>query len=598
MGKPLEDYALIGDCQTGALVARDGSIDWLCLPRFDSGACFAALLGTDDHGFWRIAPSGQPVQVKRGYRGDTLVLETEFSTAEGTVALLDFMPPRGRSFDLVRIVEGRRGRVPMEMVLQIRFDYGSIVPWVRRTEGGIVAIGGPDMVRLRTTAPLVGEGLRTVSRFTVGQGERLSFDLTWFPSHEVAPAPIDPASALVETEDFWRRWSARSRYRGSWSDAVARSLVTLKALTYAPTGGIVAALTTSLPEHLGGVRNWDYRYCWLRDATFTLQALAGAGYLDEARAWREWLLRAAAGTPSQLRIMYGVAGERRLPELELPWLPGYEGSRPVRTGNGAHTHRQLDVFGELLDAMHQCWRVGLTPEPGAWRLERAVVEFLETVWGEPDQGIWEVRGPRRHFTHSKLMAWVALDRAVKGIEHYELDGPLPRWREVRDRIHAQVCEEGFNQRRGAFVQYYGSDLLDASLLMMPLVGFLPAADPRVKGTIEAIERDLTKDGFVARYSTVPEVDGLPPGEGAFLLCTFWLADALCLLGRREDARRIFEGVLSVRNDVGLLSEGFEVGRRRLVGNFPQAFSHIGLINTAINLSEPHGPAEARGTEQT
>ncbi|HUG36248.1 MAG TPA: glycoside hydrolase family 15 protein [Candidatus Limnocylindrales bacterium] len=598
MSKPLEDYALIGDCQTSALVARDGSIDWLCLPRFDSSACFAALLGTEDHGFWRIAPCGQATRVKRRYRGDTLVLETEISTAEGTVALVDFMPLRSQTADLVRIVEGRRGRVAMEMALQIRFDYGSIVPWVRRTEGGIVAIGGPDMVRLRTTAPLSGEGLRTVSRFTVGEGERVSFDLTWFPSHEAAPPPIDPAAALVETEDFWRRWSARSRYQGSWSEPVARSLVTLKALTYAPTGGIVAAPTTSLPEHLGGVRNWDYRYCWLRDATFTLQALAGAGYLDEARAWREWLLRAAAGTPSQLHIMYGVAGERRLPELELPWLPGYEASRPVRTGNGAHTQLQLDVFGELLDAMHQCWRVGLAPEPGAWRLERAVVEFLETIWGEPDQGIWEVRGPRRHFTHSKLMAWVALDRAVKGIEQYGLDGPLPRWREVRDRIHAEVCEKGFNQRRGAFVQYYGSDLLDASLLMMPLVGFLPAADPRVRGTVEAIERDLTRDGFVARYSTLPEVDGLPPGEGAFLLCTFWLADALILLGRREDARRIFEGVLSARNDVGLLSESFDVGSRRLVGNFPQAFSHIGLINTAINLSEPHGPAEVRASEQS
>lgn len=596
MGKRLEDYALIGDCQTAALVGTDGSVDWLCLPRFDSGACFAALLGTEDHGFWRIAPRDELLETKRRYRGETLVLETEFRTREGVVALLDFMTPRDRTADMVRIVEGRSGRVAMDMALQIRFDYGSIVPWVRRTAGGLLAIAGPDLLRLQTRAPLHGEGYRTVSRFEVSKGQRVSFDLTWSPSHEAGPPPIDPFASLQETEEFWLRWSTRASYRGRYRDAVIRSLLTLKALTYAPTGGIVAAPTTSLPEHLGGVRNWDYRYTWLRDATFTLHALAGAGYLEEARAWREWLLRAAAGNPSQLQIMYGVAGERRLPELELPWLPGYENSRPVRIGNQAHHQLQLDVFGEILDAMHECWRMGLPPEAEAWRVERAGAEFLESIWREPDEGIWEVRGPRRHFTHSKLMAWVALDRAVKGIESFGLDGPLARWKAVRSEIYSEVCEKGFSAERGAFVQSYGSDLLDASLLMMPLVGFLPATDPRVRGTIEAIERELMRDVFVARYETRPEIDGLPAGEGAFLLCSFWLADALALLGRREDAQRIFEGVLAVRNDVGLLSESFDFRRKRLVGNFPQAFSHVGLINTARNLSEPHGPAEQRGSD--
>lgn len=587
---------MIGDCQTAALVGRDGSIDWLCLPRFDSGACFAALLGGEEHGTWRIAPAGWEGRSERAYRGPTLVLETEFVTPEGVVAVVDFMPPRSGAADLVRIVEGRKGRVEMEMTLRIRFDYGSIVPWVRAIEGGAVAVGGPDTLRLVGSVPVEERDGAWVARFAVAEGERVCFDLTWYRSHEAEPARIDPMGVLSSTVEYWKRWAGHSTYRGPWSEAVTRSLVTLKGLTYEPTGGIVAAPTTSLPEHLGGQRNWDYRYCWLRDATFTLYALAGAGYLDEARAWREWLLRAVAGRPSQVSIMYGVAGERRLPELELGWLPGYEESRPVRIGNGAYQQLQIDVFGEVLDAMHRCWRMGLEPAEDAWRVERAMVEYLETHWESPDEGIWEVRGPRRHFTHSKMMAWVALDRAVKGIECFGLEGPLERWREVRARIHRDVCEKGYAASRGAFTQSYGSELLDASLLMMPLVGFLPAEDVRVRGTIEAIERELTRDGFVSRYRTVPEVDGLPEGEGAFLLCTFWLADALVLLGRREDARRVFEGVLAVRNDVGLLSESFDVERRRLVGNYPQAFSHIGLINTACNLAEGVGPAESRCRE--
>ena len=593
MSKPLEDYALIGDCHTAALVGRDGSIDWLCLPRFDSGACFAALLGTEEHGFWRVAPAEPVRQVRRRYRGSTLVLETELATAGGTVAIIDFMPARTEAADLCRIVEGRSGRVAMEQVLRIRFDYGSIVPWVRREDGGIVAVAGPDTLRLRASVPVHGQDMSTVARFEVAAGERVTFVLTWHPSHVSAPPPIDPTTALVDTESWWNEWAGRGQYRGPWEAAVCRSLVTLKALTYQPTGGIVAAPTTSLPERLGGVRNWDYRYCWLRDATYTLLALVGAGYIDEARDFREWLLRAAAGSPSQLQIMYGIAGERRLPELEIPWLPGYEGSRPVRVGNLASRQRQLDVYGELLDTMHKCWRAGLAPAPSAWELERAVVEFLETIWQEPDEGIWEVRGPRRHFTHSKVMAWVAFDRAVKGIEQFGLPGPVDRWRQVRARIHDEVCARGFNPARGSFVQSYGSDLLDASLLLIPVVGFLPAEDPRVRATIEAIERELVVDGFVARYATVPEVDGLPPGEGAFLLCTFWLADALILLGRRAEALVLFERVLAVRNDVGLLAEGYDVTHRRMVGNFPQAFSHLGLINTARNLAEPEGPAVQR-----
>ncbi|MDQ2696275.1 MAG: glycoside hydrolase family 15 protein [Pseudomonadota bacterium] len=593
MPSRIEDYALIGDCQTAALVARNGSIDWLCFPRFDSAACFAGLLGTPEHGRWLLAPEGEIRATRRRYRDDTLILETEYDAAGGTVRIIDFMPLRSGFADLIRIVEGVRGEVAMHLELVMRFDYGSIIPWVRHIDGGITAIAGPDMLRFRAPVEMHGEDFRTVGQFTVKAGQRLAFDLTWFPSHQPLPREIDPEHALRDTEEFWREWSGRCTYDGRWSDAVRRSLITLKGLTYAPTGGIVAAATTSLPEHLGGVRNWDYRYCWLRDATLTLYALLVGGYLDEARHWREWLLRAAAGNPAQVHIMYGLCGERRLTELELPWLPGYENSSPVRIGNGAYNQFQLDVFGEVLDALYQCWRAGMEPGESGWRLERAFVNFLETAWQRPDMGIWEVRGPMRHFTHSKMMAWVAFDRAVKTVEHFGLTELVERWRAIRDQIHAEVCARGFNEKRGAFVQFYGSELLDASLLLMPQVGFLPADDPRVVGTVEAIQRELTHDGFVHRYETVPEVDGLPEGEGSFLFCTFWLVDCLELMGRHAEAERIFERLLAIRNDVGLLAEGYDVDARRLVGNFPQAFSHIGLINTARNLSRRQGPAEDR-----
>jgi GH15 family glucan-1,4-alpha-glucosidase len=492
------------------------------------------------------------------------------------------------------MVVGRRGQVRMRMEMVIRFDYGSIVPWVTRAEDGLRAIAGPDALRLRTSVPLHGEGLSTRAEFIVREGQRIGFDLTWCASHEPWPEGVDVPDAIAATERWWRDWCDRCTYDGEWREAVLRSLITLKALTYAPTAGIVAAPTTSLPERLGGVRNWDYRYCWLRDATFTLYALMSSGYLDEAREWRSWLLRAVAGQPSQIQIMYGIAGERRLTELELPWLPGYAASQPVRVGNRATQQRQLDVFGELLDTMHQAWRAGLGPGEDAWGLEKALLGFLERIWSEPDEGIWEVRGPRRQFTHSKMMAWVAFDRAVKAVEQFGREGPVARWRLARDTIHGEICAKGYDARRGAFVQSYGSDRLDASLLMMPIVGFLPASDPRVRGTVEAIQRELTTDGFVARYATDPEVDGLPPGEGAFLLCSFWLADALAMMGRGEEARRQFERLLDVRNDVGLLAEGYDPAARRQVGNFPQAFSHVGLINTAHNLSRPaRGPAAGR-----
>ncbi|MGH9349236.1 MAG: glycoside hydrolase family 15 protein [Vicinamibacterales bacterium] len=591
----IEDYALIGDCETAALVSRAGSIDWLCFPRFDSPACFAALLGTPEHGRWLLTPAAPVTSVRRRYLGNTAILETELTTQEGVVAILDFMPVRSGLPDLVRIVTGRRGKVQMRMELTIRFDYGSVVPWVRRVPGGISAVGGPDSLLLRTRVPLRGESFHTVADFVVAEAERVPFDLTWFPSHERPDHELNPEDALRGTEAWWNDWASRCTVKGPWREAVMRSLITLKALTYAPTGGIVAAPTTSLPEKFGGVRNWDYRYCWLRDATFTLLALLNAGYTEEARAWREWLVRAVAGRPDQLHIMYGVSGERRLPELELPWLPGFEASRPVRIGNAAHRQFQIDVFGEVLDATHQAWRKGVPHNDDAWRVDTALATYLESAWNEPDEGIWEMRGPRRHFTHSKMMAWVALDRAVKGIEQFGLQGPLDRWRTVRDAIHQEVCARGFDARQGAFVQFYGSTLLDASLLMMPLVGFLPASDARVRGTVEAIERRLTHDGFVSRYETIPEVDGLPPGEAAFLLCSFWLVDNLLLLGRHGDAQRLFERLLSIRNDVGLLAEGFDTEQRRQAGNFPQAFSHIGLINSALNLSRSRAPALERGS---
>ena len=593
MALRIEDYALLSDTQSAALVGKDGSIDWLCLPRFDSGSCFAALLGTPEHGRWLIAPAVPVRSVRRRYRGDSLVLETEFHTDEGVVRVVDCMPVRTQWPDVARVVEGVSGSVPIRMELIIRFDYASIVPWVRRMEDGtLLAVGGPDALELRTPAPLRGEDLRTVADFKVAPGETVPFLLTWHPSHEKAPRPRDPVRGLKETERYWQKWANRCTYRGPWRDAVVRSLLTLKALTFAPTGGIVAAPTTSLPECLGGERNWDYRFCWLRDATLTLYALLQGGYQDEAESWRDWLLRAVAGSPGDLRTLYGVGCERRLTELELPWLPGYEGSRPVRIGNAASQQLQLDVYGELMDAAFTAVKAGLRRGgSNAWSLLSHLIEWLETGWNQPDEGIWEVRGPRRHFTHSKVMAWVALERAVKAIEQFGLAGPVERWRTVRDAIHRDVLEKAWDPARRSFTQSYGSRELDASLLLIPQVGFLPPTDPRVVGTVEAIERELLRDGFVLRYPTELGVDGLPPGEGAFLPCSFWLADALALIGRRDEALRLFERLLAVRNDVGLLSEEYDVKAGRLVGNFPQAFSHIALLATASNLGPaPTAPA--------
>jgi len=593
MSSRIEDYALIGDCQTAALVGRDGSIDWLCVPRFDSGACFAALLGTAEHGRWQIAPVESPRRVERRYRDGTLILETVFTTSEGEVAVIDCMPLRGDELDVVRIVEGRRGAVRMHMELVIRFDYGSIVPWVRRTERGIRAIGGPDQIELQTSVPLRGEAMTTVAEFNVSEGERVPFVLQWQPSHEEARGCVDAEEALAETEAWWREWSGRCSHKGEYRDAALRSLITLKALTYAPTGGIVAAATTSLPEQLGGVRNWDYRLCWLRDATFTLYSLMLAGYRDEAVAWRDWLLRAVAGDPSQISIMYGLAGERRLQELELPWLPGYEGSAPVRVGNAAYTQLQLDIFGEVMDALHLSRISGVDSDENSWRLQRNLIEFMQTIWRDPDEGVWEVRGPRRQFTHSKVMAWVAVDRMVKGVEQFHLEGPIDEWRRSRDEIHAEVCERGFDARLNSFVQFYGATETDASLLAIPLVGFLPPQDPRVIGTVEMIERTLMRDGFLDRYVTHEAVDGLPAGEGAFLPASFALADTYCVLGRHDDARRLFERLLGLTNDVGLISEEYDRERERLLGNFPQALTHVAIVNTAMNLDRAAGPAEKR-----
>ncbi|HEX7779385.1 MAG TPA: glycoside hydrolase family 15 protein [Vicinamibacterales bacterium] len=593
--QPIENYALIGDMKTAALVGCDGSIDWLCLPSFDSGACFAALLGTRDHGRWIISPVEPVRRVSRCYRPSSLVLETEFTTEGGLVRVVDCMPPRDNAPDVIRIVEGVRGSVSMRMELIIRFDYGSIVPWVQRQDHGVRAIGGPDAVSLWSTVPTHGVGLTTAADFTVGPGERVPFVLTWHPSHLDPPPPPDPFAAVAATDAWWRQWCHQFAYEGEWHDQVLRSAITLKALTDAPTGGIVAAATTSLPEQIGGVRNWDYRYCWLRDATFTLYALTLCGFKSEAAAWRDWLLRAVAGDPSRLQIMYGARGERRLDESVLTWLPGYEGSAPVRIGNAAVTQRQLDVYGEVMDALHLARRDAGVAHEAAWALQRVILEYLETAWQEPDEGIWEVRGPRRHFTHSKVMAWVAFDRGIKAIERFGLEGPIDRWRRQRDQVHAEVCRRGFDAERRTFTQYYGSSELDASLLMLPLVGFLPAGDARVTGTVDAIERDLLVDGFVHRYRTSPDgrVDGLPAGEGVFLPCSFWLADNYVLQGRCEEARRLFERLLGLTNDVGLLSEEYDPVARRLLGNFPQAFSHVSLINTAHNLSRARGPASDR-----
>ena len=594
MSIPLEDYALIGDCETAALVSRGGSIDWLCWPRFDSSACFAALLGTPAHGRWLIAPAAADVRATRGYKRDTLILETRMETGGGAVTLVDFMPPRGRNSDVVRLVRGERGRVPMQTELVLRFDYGRSVPWVSRLEDGeFRAIAGPDMVVLHTPVALHGRDLTTVGEFEVSEGQTVPFVLTHGPSHLPPPDVIDPEASLARTAEFWTEWARRSASHGEFDEPVIRSLITLKALTYAPTGGIVAAPTTSLPEQLGGTRNWDYRFCWLRDATLTLLALMNAGYYDEARAWRDWLLRAAAGAPAQVQIMYGLAGERRLPEATLPWLPGYEGSAPVRIGNAAHEQLQLDVFGEVMDALHQARRGGLIPREADWAFQRALLAHVESVWNQPDEGIWEVRGSRRHFTHSKVMAWVAVDRGIRAAESFGLPGPLAQWRALRQRIHAEVCEHGFNRTLGTFVQSYGSDELDASLLLLPTMGFLAHDDPRVLGTIAAVERRLVVDGFVQRYDTATTDDGLPPGEGAFLACSFWLADAYAMSGRIDEARSLFTRLLTLRNDVGLLSEEYDTRTRRLVGNFPQAFSHIALVNTAHNLARATKPAHQR-----
>jgi GH15 family glucan-1,4-alpha-glucosidase len=593
MALPLEAYALIGDTYSAALVGTDGSIDWLCWPRFDSDACFAALLGDERHGRWRIAPSIPVLSVRRRYVPGTLVLETDFETAEGTVRLIDFMPPRNREPDIVRIVRGLKGRVPIHMEASPRFGYGDRKPWVRSTFCCVSAKAGPDATLLRTRMPMQVADGRITSDFTVAEHEQVPIILTWFPSHERQPRSVEAFTALEETVSFWRDWSGRCTYEGPWREQVLRSLITLKALTYSPTGGIVAAPTTSLPEHLGGVRNWDYRYCWLRDATLTLLTLLQAGYTEEARSWRDWLLRAVAGEPQELQIMYGVAGERRLLEQELPWLPGYAGSRPVRIGNGAVQQLQLDVFGEVMDCLHQARHAGLPSDEEVWDLQRYLLHYIEQCWEQPDEGLWEVRGGRQQFTHSKLMAWVAVDRAVKSAEAYGLEGPLDEWRALRARIHAQVCEKGFDAERNTFVQVYGSRELDASLLMIPLVGFLPPEDPRVRGTVTAIERELCRDGLVHRYDTRRTKDGLPPGEGVFLACSFWLADNLTLMGRHREAQELFERLLGLCNDVGLLAEQYDVERRRLVGNFPQAFSHLALITTAQNLSRSGGPGQER-----
>ena len=597
MPLPIEDYALIGDCHTAALVGRDGSIDWLCLPRFDSGACFAALLGQPAHGRWLIAPAAEVSSIRRKYRDGTLILETEFETHEGAVRIIDCMPFSDERWDVLRILEGLSGRVAMRMELIVRFDYGSIVPWVRQLDGMLLATAGPDTLELRTRVAVRGENMKSVAEFHVREGERTPFVLNYRPSHEAAQPALDPERALTATENAWRKWSERCTYQGRWHDAVLRSLITLKALTYAPTGGTVAAPTTSLPEQHGGVRNWDYRYCWLRDATFTLNALLLAGYHEEAVAWREWLLRAAAGSPQDLQTLYGVTGERRLDEYELGWLPGYDGAGtvPVRVGNAASKQFQLDVYGEVMDTLHLARAAGLEPEPAAWRIQVALLQFLESNWQQPDDGIWEIRGPRRHFTHSKVMAWVAFDRAVKDIETFALDGPIERWREIRDAIHAQVCAAGYDARRNTFVQSYGTQHLDASLLLIPQVGFLPPDDPRVRGTVDAIERNLVVDGLVLRYSTATNVDALPPGEGTFLPCSFWLADSLALSGRRAEAEALFERLLALSNDVGLLSEEYDTRGRHMLGNFPQALTHMALINTARLLSMPvHQAKRASG----
>jgi GH15 family glucan-1,4-alpha-glucosidase len=582
----IEDYAVIGNTYTAALVGRNGSIDWLCLPRFDSAACFANLLGTKENGRWSLAPADAVISSTRRYRRHTLVLETTFETAEGKATVIDFMPPpdiEGRS-DIVRLVVGLSGQVTFTTEISLRFDYGRVVPWVRGQDDGINAVAGPDGIQLRTSVKLQGRNFHTVGHFGVAEGETAWFTLTWHPSHLPCPRPADPMKQLSATETWWRGWVGQGDVVGPWRDDVIHSLITLKALTFSPTGGIVAAVTTSLPEQIGGTRNWDYRFCWLRDATFALDALMSSGFKDEARAWRQWLLRSVAGQPAQLQIMYGLGGEQRLTELELPWLDGYAGSKPVRIGNQAHNQFQLDVFGEVMGALQLARVLGIEEDDDAWRVQCVVLRFIEKVWREPDDGIWEIRGERRHFVYSKVMAWVAFDRAIDAVERFGFRGPVDHWREIRAVIHDTVCREGFSSSRNAFVQHFDCDDLDASALLIPTLGFLPADDPRIIGTVEAIQRDLVVDGLVRRYHTRRSLDGLPPGEGTFIACSFWLADALALLGRREEAVELFERLLRLRNDVGLMAEEFDVETGRQLGNFPQAFSHVALINTARRLS--------------
>lgn len=580
---PIEGYALIGDTETAALVACDGSIDWMCIPRFDSGACFAALLGNRSNGRWLIAPRAV-AQVKRRYRDGSPILETTFTTSTGTVRLIDCMPPRQGTPMLVRVLEGVEGTVPVELDLVIRYDYGSIVPWVRALpDGRLSAVAGADALILQSDRKTHGQGLSTVAEFDLHAGEKASFMLAWHRSYEPLPPELEPCQVLADSEAWWREWSGHCNYRGPWREAVQTSLVMLKALTYAPTGGIVAAPTTSLPESLGGIRNWDYRYCWLRDATFTLYALVLAGYHDEASAWRDWLLRSVAGDPAKLQIMYGLGGERRLSEYEVPWLSGFAGSKPVRVGNAAAVQLQLDVYGEVMDALYQAHRSGMPADAVAWRVQRALLDFLEGNWHKPDQGLWEFRAPEQQFTHSKIMAWVAFDRAIKTVDRLQLEGPVERWRKIRYAIHQEVCSCAWSSEKKAFTQAYGSPHLDSALLLMPQVGFLRPDDERVMSTVAAIERELMQDGLVLRYSRQVQ-DGLPPGEGVFLACSFWLANCYALQGRVSEAQRLFERLLAIRNDVGLLAEEYDVEKHRMLGNFPQAFSHVGLVNTAFNLT--------------
>jgi GH15 family glucan-1,4-alpha-glucosidase len=597
MSARIEEYAIIGDGRTAALVRRSGSIDWLCWPRFDSPASFAALLGRSDHGHWLIAPD-QHSTIKRQYRANTLILETTFETSTGTAMVIDFMTPGDSASHVVRLIRGLSGSVQFRSELLVRFDYGSIVPLVNQAPdvmSELHSIAGPDRLTLRTSLAVNWKGPVASAEFIVTAGEEVHFTLTHSDSHLPAPRAINAFAELTHTERYWNKWSGNCKYQGPWRDAVVRSLITLKSLIYSPTGGIVAAATTSLPERIGGTRNWDYRYCWLRDATFTLLALLDAGYVAEAKRWRDWLARAVAGTPAKAQIMYGLGGERRLTEWEVDWLPGYEESRPVRIGNGAANQRQLDVYGEVADALHHARVAGLAAAGTAWAVQSGLTDHVAEIWNEPDRGIWEVRGPPQHFTHSKVMAWVALDRSLKAAEQDGRPAPLEHWREVRDRIHEDVCANGFSVDRGSFVQAYGSRQLDASLLLIPLVGFLPAKDPRVRGTVEAIGRELLIDGLVHRYHTAETDDGLPPGEGAFLACSFWYVDNLDLLGRKDEAREMFEHLLSLRNDVGLLAEEYDSRAKRQLGNFPQAFSHVALISSAYNLAErePAKPARQR-----